>query len=99
MKRGHALSLKPDPEFCRSLSQMPNTSTGLFQHAFKCPCCSHVMSEAEIRAVMIEYARLQKGGRLGKKYIRDNKDERGTERYERGVVRPEMRKLVPELAS
>jgi hypothetical protein len=32
------------------------------------------MTEAEIRAVMIEVGLLQRGGRLGKKYIRDNKN-------------------------
>ena len=32
------------------------------------------MTKAEIRAVMIEFARLQRGGRLGNKYIRDNKN-------------------------
>jgi hypothetical protein len=73
---------------------MPIQSKDLFQHAFKCPCCSHVMTEAEIRAVMIEYARLQRGGRLGKKYIRDNKNAPATQRFERAAVPYSVRKLI-----
>jgi hypothetical protein len=42
------------------------------------------MTEAEIRAVVIEFGRLQRGGRLGKKYIRDNKNTPATHDYDRG---------------
>jgi hypothetical protein len=56
------------------------------------------MTEAEIRAVTIEYARLQRGGRLGEKYIRDNKDAPATQRYGRRTLGSKVRKFVPELA-
>jgi hypothetical protein len=65
---------------------MPTGLKDFQQVAFKCPCCKHVMNEAEIRQIMLEFARIQNGGRWGKRNIRDAKDQGPTQMSARGAL-------------
>lgn len=38
-------------------------------------CCQHVLNEIEIRQIMLEFARIQKGGRLGARKIRNSESK------------------------
>jgi len=66
---------------------MPTGLADFQQVAFKCPCGTHVMNEAEIRQIMLEFARIQKGGRWGSRNVRDTtKDRRPTELSARSAL-------------